>query len=234
MPKFSKKAKEVITRELPDGLIKQRSAGRSGNLSYISGSTVIDLLNEAFGYLWNWEAQREWMQESVEKFNPKYDKEPVPQNPVAHVMGILTVYLPQDDGTTLEIRKTGYGSKSVIGGQSEQESVFKAAGTDAMKKAASLFGIGLELYRDEEEQEFFEMNNYEDPWTDEALEATKEERAYITSFMQENELGDEEMAYYYEQFSGGEYDDISGIVPETIGSFVQFLKDQLAAVQEGA
>lgn len=88
---------------------------------------------------------------------------------MAHVRGNLTVPIVQEDGTVVMITKSGFGSKTVLGGQADQEHIFKAAATDALKKAASLFGIGAQLYRDEDEQAFFEAINYEDPWTDDLL-----------------------------------------------------------------
>lgn len=229
---FPKKAKQVIIRPVPDQLIKQRPGGGGKSLSYLSGSTITDLLNEAFGYLWSWEQVEQWVQKSEPKYNPKYDKEPVPQGPVAHVKGKLTVHIPQEDGQVINIVKTGYGSKAVLGSQADQESVFKAAGTDALKKAASLFGIGLELYRDEDEQLFFDELNYEDPWTDEALEQYREQRDYIKNFMESNELSMDDMEYYFETFSDGAFASIEYIVPDNIEAFVAFLEEQLAAVAE--
>ncbi len=66
-----------------------------------------------------------------------------PQPPVAHVL--LELIIP-GLGTNMAM-----GAKTVIGGASEQESIFKAAATDALKKAATLFGFGLEMMDDEEE-----------------------------------------------------------------------------------
>jgi hypothetical protein len=232
MLEFPKKAKQVIIRPVPDQLIKQRPGGGGKSLSYLSGSTITDLLNEAFGYLWSWEQTEQWIQKSEPKFNPKYDKEPVAQGPVAHVKGKLTVHLAQPDGSVLNVVKTGFGSKAVLGSQGDQESVFKAAGTDALKKAASLFGIGLELYRDEDEQLFFDEMNYEDPWTDEALGQYEKEREYIKSFMETNELTMEDMEYYFETFSDGAFSSIEHIVPDNIEAFVAFLEQQLQEAAE--
>lgn len=226
---FPVKAKEVVSRPIPGQLIKQREGGGKKILSYISGSTVIDLLNEAFGYLWSWDVNEQWVQQSQPKFNPKYDKEPVPQGPVAHVRGTLTVYLATEAGT-IELRKTGLGSKSVLGGQNDQESVFKAAGTDALKKAASLFGIGAQLYRDEDEQAFFEAISYEDPWTDEMKEKYKPEREYIKSVMETNDATVEDMAEIIVEWSGGSCQGIEDLTPDNIGSFA----DHLKAIQESA
>lgn len=150
-------AVKVITRKIDKSLIEERKQG-GATLSYIGGSTVIDLLNEAFNYQWSFEIVREEVVESLPKLRTQYNKntkksEPVldqqgnkvydPQPPVAKVLGRLTV-----PGLGI---KEQYGSKVIIGGATEQESSFKAASTDAMKKCATLFGIGNELYRKAEQ-----------------------------------------------------------------------------------
>ena len=69
-----------------------------------------------------------------------------------------------------------------------------AAGTDALKKAASLLGIGLQLYRKEEEQAYFESMNYENPWTDELLEKYEKEYSAISDYCDQYKLTDEDIA----------------------------------------
>ena len=165
-PKFDvENAKRVVEEKLNQSWIKQRQQG-GATLSYIGGHTVIRLLNKAFGYQWSFEIVTEEVKESLPK--PAYDgwgknKKAVmetikvlegedwvtkqvqkmePQPPVAKVLGRLTV-----PGLGI---KEQYGSKVIIGGATEQESAFKSASTDALKKCASLFGIGLELYGDDE------------------------------------------------------------------------------------
>jgi hypothetical protein len=148
------KAKEVIDAKLNPQWIKQRQQG-GATLSYIGGHTVIRLLNKAFGLQWSFEIVTEEVKESQPK--PMWDgwgknRKPVlnqdgsqrmeAQPPVAKVLGRLTV-----PGLGV---KEQYGSKVLIGGATEQESAFKSASTDALKKCASLFGIGLELYGDDE------------------------------------------------------------------------------------
>lgn len=220
---FPQKAKEIIVNPIPDQLIKQRPGGGGKSLSYLSGSTIVDILNQSFDYLWDWETEKEWIQESQPKYNPKFDKEPTPQGPVAHVKGKLTVHLSQGDGTFLKISKTGYGSKAVLGAQADQESVFKAAGTDAIKKAASLFGIGLELYRDEIEQQYFEELNYENPWTDELLEKHSKERDYIKEVVSDYELSDKDLDELVHEFNEN-LAGIGDITPDNIGAFASYLE----------
>lgn len=147
-------AKQTLEAKLNPQWIKQRTQGKT-TLSYIGGHTVIRLLNKAFNYQWSFEIVSEEVKESVPKpafdgwgnnrkpkLNPDGSQVMEPQPPVAKVLGRLTV-----PGVGV---KEQYGSKVLIGGASEQESAFKSASTDALKKCASLFGIGLELYGDDE------------------------------------------------------------------------------------
>ena len=130
----------VIKKELQPEWIQQRSQGKT-TLSYIGGHIVINLLNEAFGYQWNFEIVSEEIVQSIPKFNKYAKKGENPleaQPPVVKVLGRLTV-----PGMGI---KEQYGSKVLIGGATEQESAFKSASTDALKKCASLFGIGIQLY----------------------------------------------------------------------------------------
>lgn len=237
-----KEIKEKIIAPIPSAIIKERDGGKGTVLSYISGSTVIDLLNALFGYMWHWEVEKEWMQDSYKYFN-QYSKAPDNQKvdyngkrgtweevaPVAHVRCRLTVMFIDDNGVERQLVKIGYGSKSVIGKQSEQESVFKSAGTDALKKAASLLGIGLELYRDEEEQGYFNEMNYEDPWTDEMQVRFQTEREFLKGVMETYSLDEDGMAQYVEEFSEGSLSSLYDIVPDNIESFVAYLRSKIEA-----
>lgn len=235
---ISKKVKEIITAPIPESLILEREGGGGKKLSYISGSTVTDILNAAFGYTWSWETKKEWVQESIPFFNiytkaAEKDKVTNPvtgkkgtwenQGPVAHVLGTLTVWLKDDNGNIFPIKKDGYGSKSILGKQNDQESIFKAAGTDALKKAASLLGIGLELYRNENEQYYFDELNYEDPWTDEIMEQYKKELEFLSNYRKEYEVTDEELSQLVLDVTGTTYD----IIPDNIVEVVDYIKSAL-------
>ena len=241
---LNKKAIDKITAVIPDYLIQQRDGGGGKKLSYISGSTVIDILNAAFGYNWSWDVEDQFIQESQPKFN-QYSKVPdsekvmyngkkgawEPQAPIAHVKGVLTVEYKDEDGKNVVIRKTGFGSKVIMGGASEQESIFKAASTDALKKAASLLGIGAQLYRNEEETYFFYNElNYEDPWTDEELANHEEERNYIQKIMSNYSLEEDAMVDLIKQ-AGIEIESLSDVVPQNITAIVPAIKDIVAKAE---
>ena len=232
-----KEVKDAIVAPVPDNLIKQREGGGKKMLSYLSGSTITDMLNNAFGYMWSWEIKKEWIQDSQPYFNsyskmPEDQKTTNPANmkvgyweeqlPVAHVLGTLTVYLKSGPGV-VTIKKDGYGSKSILGKQNDQESIFKAAGTDALKKAASLLGIGLELYRDEDEANYFYELNYEDPWTDEALEKCAEDVAFIKKYREDYQVSEEDFMNYIYELTGDSYE----VTPDNIADVVKEIKAQL-------
>jgi hypothetical protein len=241
---FPKEIKEVLTAPIPAALIKTREGGGKKILSYLSGSTVTDMLNHAFGYMWSWETEKEWVADSIPFFN-SYSKIPEDQKimvngkkgawedqgPVAHVKGRLTVFFERNEGPMIAISKTGLGSKSVLGKQNDQESIFKAAGTDALKKAASLFGIGLELYRGEEEQEYFEAMNYEDPWTDEMKTLYATEREYINDLIENQGLEVADLDDMMLEFSEGAIALLEYVTPDIISSFVEFIKAKAAEAQ---
>lgn len=240
--------KKVLEEPIPANIIHQREGGKKKDqntgrwekvmLDYISGATVIDYLNRSFDYMWEWRVDKYWIQPSIDKKSSGYDKDvngdnipkgqPVPQGPVAMVLGTLTVFTQSKDGVQ-KICKQGFGSKSIVGGQSEQESVFKAAATDALKKAASLLGIGASLYRDEEEQAYWDELNYVDPWTDEEMEKHKDDFEYLKKLKEagytDKELDD--FAAYWDE----KYQRVQDIPPEMFAQFIESVKASIEALQ---
>lgn len=226
--KINKEIINKINEPIPAQLIKQREGGGKKMLSYLSGSTVVDMLNNNFGYAWNWEVKERWIEQSAPFFN-KYTKSKnkisfngvegawEEQGNVAHVLGTLTVFLQTDNGI-VELKKDGFGSKSILGKQADQESIFKAAGTDALKKAASLFGIGLALYRDEEEQFYFNSLSFEDPWTDALKAQYATQLQFIEEYKKNYKVSDKELNDYIKQITRYPI-----AVPETIDYIVECL-----------
>lgn len=132
-------AKKIIEEPLKKEWIKQRVQG-GAKLDYIEGARVIEILNRAFNYQWDFEIiQSEIIQ--AEPYKGKNDTTVQEQGKYLSVLGRLVV---PGLGS-----KMAFGSKSIIGRVTEQESVYKAAMTDSLKKAATLFGVGKELYLDD-------------------------------------------------------------------------------------
>ena len=218
-----------ISNHIPEYVIQARDAGRGQTLDYISGSTVIDILNTTFGIFgWNFEVLDQFIQNSIPYFDtwakvPETDKTVNPANgkkgvwveqaPVAWVKGRLTIKLEDENGQIHYIHKEAFGSKSIIGKQSEQEHIFKSAQTDALKKAASLLGIGAQLYRTTDdskgiyEQAYFEILNKPLIWTEEKIKDSKVWKALL-DVKDEYNLTFEELNQYVFELTEQTYNDI--------------------------
>lgn len=119
--------------------------GQSGSYSYHKGTDVIRRLNEAFGHCW-----------SSEKLEAEVVEEQV------LMLVSLTVYM---DGDT--VTHQGYGSADIKRRNNDKKIVsigndYKSAFTNALKKAAEQFGIGL---GDEEEDTASPTKAYTPPPT---------------------------------------------------------------------
>lgn len=218
------KAIEVITRPLPKSMIKTRKVGKTW-LKYISGSAVIDLLNDAFGYSWSFEVIRHDVIQSEDKAIYDWDYDPEKgrkvktfarmeaQAPYISVLGRLTV-----GGFGV---KEQYGSQVLLGGASEQMSALKGATTDALKKCATLMGIASELYDDHKEEErpvpipAAPAPPPFDPKDVKELQTIKEK----LKIEENNQLNE-----YVVEFTGNKDMTYKDITPTNIASFNNFLK----------
>ena len=115
--------KDILTRPFPPEAIKQRPGSHGKSLSYVETHSVISRLNEGCDG-WSFEVVRHELHEAE-----------------VVVLGKLTA-----DGVV----KMAFGGSSITTNQSGEATSLaddlKAASSDALKKAASLLGVGLELY----------------------------------------------------------------------------------------
>jgi hypothetical protein len=113
----------LLTKPFPPAAIKQRVVGGGKSLSYIEGHTVVNRLNAATGNCWDLE-----------------------------VLSIDMMTIGSTQVLRAHVRMTipGLGSREHVGVQAIQErggeDLVKGAVTDAIKKTASLFGVGIDLY----------------------------------------------------------------------------------------
>ena len=225
---------KAITAPIPEYVIQQRDAGRGQTLDYLSGSTVIDMLNTTFGHFgWSAEFPEQWVRESDPFFN-KYSKAKEKtvhngqegawenQGSVAWAKCRLTVTLIDETGKERTVVKEAFGSKSVIGKQSEQEHIFKAAQTDALKKAASLIGIGLQLYRAEEEQAYYDQISKPVIWTEEK-QANSEDWAKLEEIAKENGWSIDDVDYYVNEITEGQFTNIYTLPEAWLTNLVEYL-----------
>lgn len=151
------KLKLAARRRLGQQIVKIKPD--KSNAKYISWHTALDILDSVFDRV-DIEFPEHWKEDCSPK-KPKTDNnsQGTPtleeQNPVVFVKCRITVtYTDDTTGKEYKIIKESFGSATVIGGQKEQQSHYKAASSDALKKTLVLFGIGRELYRTPDEQKY--------------------------------------------------------------------------------
>lgn len=118
-------AREILERPFPPELIRHRPGRNGENIAYIEAHAVVGRLNEAFAGAWSW---------NIEK-HEVFEDEVV-------VHGRLTAGA---------VNKSAFGSSAVTRTRDGGKAVsigddLKAAATDALKKAATLLGVGLTLH----------------------------------------------------------------------------------------
>lgn len=121
-----------LARQFPVGAHKKvKKGGREQ--TYVPWTDKVDRFNEVLGHDWSFRIVREGL-----------------TNTEAWVLGELSVTI---DGVTT-VRQQ-YGCEAIAKGQNETPTtdLFKIAGTDALSKAATLFGCGLYLSIQEERAE---------------------------------------------------------------------------------
>jgi hypothetical protein len=120
------KTRALIAVQTPQEFIKQRPGRGNKTFTYVEGGYVIAKLNQIFSPVgWDFEIT----------------KERVEQTEVV-VRGKLTI---KDHKNGYTISKTQYGTKERNAGVPLGDTL-KAAATDCLKKCASLFGIALDVY----------------------------------------------------------------------------------------
>lgn len=125
----------ILSQRTPPDAIRYRiGRGNSQKLAYVSHAWVTRVLNEAFGFRWSWDVTDTMIMPDLVD----------PAEVI--VRGRLTVTTP-DGGTVV---KEQFGSADVkrykAGGVISLGDDLKAASSDALKKAASLLGVALDLY----------------------------------------------------------------------------------------
>jgi len=116
------KIKTVLDRPFSKELIKYKPGSNNRKLAYVETVHYVDRLNEAFEHYWSWEVMDYHIEEKQ-----------------VYCKGKLTINIDNDT-----IIKEGFGGKMRSG---EIGDDLKGAASDALKKAASLLGIGLHLYK---------------------------------------------------------------------------------------
>jgi len=119
----------ILTQETPEYAILKRKGPRGKTLSYVEHGWVTEQLNLAFKWNWSWEIKEAMLLPN--------DQKPTE----VCILGRLTVHSPQGDIVKMQFGAAQMRENVTIGSR------FKAASSDGLKKAASLLGLALDLYR---------------------------------------------------------------------------------------
>lgn len=131
---------QKIWNSTPNRYKYSRPAKGGGEWTYIKTSYVRKVLDSVFGFNWSFDIDTS-LGEAFEI--AKLTK-------VCVVKGTLTCRI-KEDGQWVELKKTQFGRSEVKFKKNSQELLdfgndMKAATSDALKKCASLFGIGADVY----------------------------------------------------------------------------------------
>lgn len=121
---ITKTQAKALSQKTDLALVKTRQGGGGKMLSYLPHDVVTRQLNEVFELQWSFK---------VEVIQVNSDE--------CIVKGILVIHTTGD----VDITKEQYGSQVVLKGMQVGDAL-KGAGSDALRKCASLLGVGLDLY----------------------------------------------------------------------------------------
>lgn len=224
-----------IYEKLPSEIIQERDSGAKKKdergqwveekLSYISSNTAIDILNDLFGEMgWNFEIVKFWIEKGKDYVKKDYktkEETIIPQGDIAHVLARITATLYDENDKPYTVVKEAFGSKSIIGNQSVQESIFKSAQSDALKKAASLLGIGSELYRKEEEQLWFRNILIG------RIFKGNDDLEELNSILMTYNVDDETLSEFVSAVTDGKYLSLNHMPSEYLSPLVQLFKENI-------
>lgn len=116
--------RQLLEKPFEPAQIRQRK-GRNGMLDYVEGHSVIHRLNEALDGAWSFEIMQHEVREDEVLVLAKLTAEGITKMN----FGVSQVTRERDSGALVSLGDD-----------------LKAAGTDALKKCATFFGVGLHLY----------------------------------------------------------------------------------------
>lgn len=210
----------IIETKIPFDFLKTREIDKK-NLKYLSGHLLFEILDMVFGKgVWTFTILDKWKEESTpfsikKKWNNNGNagEKDGQQPPVAMVMGRLSYPLSPiatykgEDVSQYSIKyftQDAIGSAIARGTATQQESNYKSAATDALKKAATLIGVTRDLYDSENKLDLFrawlkKVKNYQLTngssgiddlyWTEEkTAQYSKEQQKIMESIVALNKL----------------------------------------------
>ena len=240
-----------LSAPIDPSLLKQREMGKQ-KLTYVSQNTVVDLLNKAFNYMWSFVIDEQWMEPGVPEIKKENKQYPftekntdmskvkidaygnryieIPVAPVAWTRGRLKVPFTQENGEIVWIEKSACGAQAMIGNQAVQSTnAFKGSQSDCLKKCASLFGIALELYRDETEEAYFQSireDYYPDVWTEENQKKFAKSYDKLLKIIENYGWSFEDIEYYVSAVTEGQYNSFMKMPTEYLDSLIKAIEEE--------
>ena len=186
---------------------------------YITGYTVVRLLNKLTNGAWDFTIDKTWVEKCTDKKG---------EHDIYHMDITLNCYFDNGHGEILKLSKTGTAGKVLENGAKNASNIYKSLETLALRKAASYFGVGAELWLNEDEVDYFEQENIEPVWTDELLLEYETVWNAISEIQDKCGLSDEDMNDLVMTWNES-YSSLDSVQPEDLPKFVDFLNEQLAS-----
>ena len=203
-----------INEPIDPALIRKNYSGEK----YMTGYSVVRLLNKVTNGAWDFTIDEKWREEITVK-NKKNQDEP---RTVYHMTVTLRCLFDDGKGNIVEIKKPGTAGKVLESGSKNASNIYKSLETLCVRKAASYFGVGAELWLNEDEVEYFD----EPIWTPELMKEYENEWNVINEIKKEFSLNEDEINGIVGEWNSY-YSRLDVVPPSDIKSFVDFLKKQL-------
>ena len=204
-----------VNAPLDPSLIRKNYGGEK----YITGYTVVRLLNKLTNGAWDFHIDKTWVEKCTDKKG---------EHDIYHMDITLNCYFDNGHGETIMLSKTGTAGKALEAGAKNASNIYKSLETLALRKAASYFGVGAELWLNDDEVDYFEQ---EDIWTEELMAQYADAWEVINHIQQDKDLTEQDLDSLVELWNS----DIKGlgaVPPEKIDSFAAFLKEQVESCEE--
>jgi hypothetical protein len=218
LKEINEKYVELVNEPLDPTLIRTNYSGEK----YITGYTVVRLLNKLTNGAWDFTIDKTWVEKCTDKKG---------EHDIYHMDVTLSCYFDDGHGNKIKISKPGTAGKVLEAGAKNASNIYKSLETLALRKAASYFGIGAELWLNGDEIDYFEQESKEIIWTDDLLAEYTETWQEISDIQEKCELSDEDMNGVVQAWNS-KYSELGDIVPEDINKFLDFMHAQLD-IREG-
>lgn len=214
-----------VNSPLDPGVVRTNYSGEK----FINSYVVTRILNKLTNGAWDFTIDKTWVEKCDDKGKEK---------DVYHMLLTLNCYFDNGHGGVIKISKTGAAGKVLEAGTKNAANIYKALESLAIRKAASYFGVGAELWLNDDEVDYFEQEDAEPIWTEELMTEHMEAWQTIDEIQKKYELTEEDINGMVQMWDDT-YDTPSNVPPEKIDEFAAFLKQQAdsagaADAEEGA